>query len=196
MADTVNEKIQDDHTGSIRTWFDEFFDEHNIVNTIQHLLLQNDDTLEDLCAFISTANKSTIIMAMTSEGLVPFAGDHMYVFPFSQMNKAQLSALMKEVQSCHSKFSCNYPHDQYVVSDRRRFKIDDATLLFGVACIIFYGLGNTNSNKFGSCHVKLEPSQTCYYFNTIIFRMVHACCMPQGTVHETAKLLVKHGVTV
>jgi hypothetical protein len=196
MRDTATETMQNDHTESVRTWFDEFFDENNIVNTIQHLLLQNDDTIEDLCVFITTANKSTIIMAMTSEGLVPFAGDHMYVFPFSRMNKAQLSALVREVQTCYSSFSCNYSHDQYVVCDRRHFKIDHATLLFGAACIVFYGLGNTTASKFGNCHVKLESPQICYYLNTILFRMVHACCMPQGVLHETAKLLVKHGVTV
>jgi hypothetical protein len=196
MKETVTEKFMEDETESVATWFDYFFDENNIVNTIQNLLIKNDDTIDSLCAFVTAASKSKIIMAFTSEGLVPLAGDHMYVFPFSRMNKGQLTALRREIEKCSSTFSCKYAHEQYLVSDRRHFRIDDATLLFGTACIIAHGLGTTTESKFGSSHMKFESQQVFYYLNTILFRIVHTCCMPQGTLVQSSRLLEKHGVTI
>lgn len=177
-------------------WLDVFFGENSIVNTIQTLLLQTHRTVDDLCTLGSAIHKSSVIMAFTSRGMVPLAGDPLYVFPFEQMSKQQLSVLRTTISNHKDYYMCSYDHDNFIVHDKQAHKVDDAILLFGVACIMVNGLSSVTTSKFGSSFTKLKPPQVAYYVNATLFRLVNACCMPRGTLETTERMLHKHGVAV
>lgn len=181
---------------TVPSWFDEFFGESNIVNSLQTLLLGTNRTVDDLCALGTAMHKSRLILAFTSQGMVPLAGDHMYVFPFKNMSKRQLSALEAAVSVHKDYFTCSYEHDNYIVHDKQERKVDNAILLFGVTCIMVHGLSSATASKFGSSLTKLEGPQIAYYVNATLFRIVNACCMPRGTLSNAERMLHRHGVVV
>ena len=196
MLDQEEETTQHESGETVPSWFDEFFGESNIVNTLQFLLFHTSRTVDDLCALGTATHKSSIILAFTSQGMVPLAGDHMYVFPFKHMSKRQLDALQAAVSIQKDSFACSYEHDNYIIHDTHESKVDDAVLLFGVSCIIVHGLSNMTVSKFGTCTTKLEEPQVAYYVNATLFRIVNACCMPRGTLHTAERMLHRHGVVV
>jgi len=196
MLDQEEETTQHESGETVPSWFDEFFGESNIVNTLQFLLFHTSRTVDDLCALGTAMHKSSIILAFTSQGMVPLAGDHMYVFPFKHMSKRQLDALQAVVSIQKDSFACSYEHDNYIVHDKQERKVDNAILLFGVTCILLHGLNTVTKNKFGSILTKLEGQKIAYYLNATLFRIVHACCMPQGVLSNTERILHRHGVAV
>jgi hypothetical protein len=195
MLGGSEDTVLNDNDQAVPTWFDEFFGERNIVKTTQVLLEYTSRTTEDLCAFCTALHQSSIILALTSEGLAPVAGDHLYVFPYTKMSKRQLCAIQTTVAvSSDQFFACTYSHDQYIVTERREYKVDDALLLFAATCILLQGLNTTTTSKFGYTFTKLDSQQVEYYVNTTVFRIVNACRMPRGVLSKTERLLHEHSV--
>jgi hypothetical protein len=56
-----------DTTGS---WSDAFFDQHNILNTMQCLLLGTNQTIEDLSALCVAMNNNNVVLSFTHRGLM------------------------------------------------------------------------------------------------------------------------------
>jgi hypothetical protein len=196
MSSQREASVVDEAEETSPSWADEFFGESNIVHTLQILLSNTSQNIDDLCVLGTTMHKSSVLLAFTSQGMVPLAGDHMYVFPFKQMSKRQLEALEAAVSVYKDLFTCSYEHDNYIIHDKHESKVDDAVLLFGVSCIMVHGLSNITVSKFGTCTTKLEEPQVAYYVNATLFRIVNACCMPRGTLHTTERMLHRHGVVV
>jgi hypothetical protein len=195
MLGGSEEIVLNDSDQTMPTWFDEFFGESNIVHTTQILLTYTSRTTEDLCAFCTAVHQSSIILALTGEGLVPTAGDYLYVFPYTKMSKRQLCAIQTAVAvSSDHFFACTYSHDQYIVNERREYKVDDALLLFAATCILLQGLNTITTSKFGNTLTKLDSKQVEYYVNATVFRIVNACRMARGVLSKTERLLHEHSV--
>ena len=60
---------------------------------MQCLLIDTNQTIEDLNALCVAMQNTHIVLARTHRGLMPIAGANVYVFPFAQMSKAQLQVL-------------------------------------------------------------------------------------------------------
>ena len=175
---------------------DVVFNESNIVNTLQILLTDTTRTIDDICALCIAMIKSQIVLAFTSQGLVPIAGDHSYVFPFHKMSKQQLGLIETEVSSPGDFFYSAYENDTFMIMNRRKYVVDPSVLLFGLTCIMVHGLSNVTASKHGDKLTKLEAPQIAYHVNATIFRIVNACAMPQDPLSKTEKLLALHGVFV
>ena len=63
-------------------WVDVFFDDKNIANTIHALLKPiglNVENLTNLCIY---AHNTDLVPSLSLEGLMPFRGKYMYVYPY------------------------------------------------------------------------------------------------------------------
>ena len=93
-------------------WTEFFFDEHNIVNTLQCLLIETSRTIEDLNELCVAMIENNVVFCLTHRGLLPIASKHMYIFPYEKMNKQQLQALRSESKNTHQTFAALYNHDK------------------------------------------------------------------------------------
>ena len=176
-------------------WTECFFDEHNIVNTIQCLLIETSRTIEDLNELCVAMIENNVVFCLTQRGLLPIASKHMYIFPYEKMNKQQLQALRSESKNTHQTFAALYNHDKYAVHGLLLPKIDDVLVLFAANCILAQGLNTSLSKKHGFVMTKMQPSQLTYHINATLLQIVHRCSLRNGAVYEANLLLHKHGIS-
>ena len=108
-------------------WVGLFFGEQCIVQTFQLLLTQGNQTLEELHHLCVVAHESSLLFALTSEGLTPFASHREYTIPFARMNVLQLQTLRRLCkEQSEDAMKLNYGVDFYIVSTTTtERKIDD-----------------------------------------------------------------------
>jgi hypothetical protein len=182
---------------AVETWTQAFFDEENIVNSFQHLLHDTAQSVDDLCRLCLAACQDNIVLAMNLTGLMPFANNPEFVFPFSAMNQRQLQALRHDSKMLPDAMACEYDVDVYVLKIRQdNFEIDHPLLVFAAAVILYKGLGQTKIMARGTCFSKLDanPDLLAHHVNAILFQIVHSCTVRRGAVRAAAQLLVKHQV--
>lgn len=175
-------------------WGQHFFGEHQIVQTMQCLLLNTNKTIEDLTSLCRALHHSDIVMGMTKHGLLPIAGDKMYCIPYSHMNKSQLHVLRCIVQNSTKTFTATYPNDHFIVYKSTKQQVDDKILLFGATCILMHGLGTTEAKKRGYVWKKMSKIPLQYHVNATIVNILYSCGMKQGLARDVSNLLVKHKV--
>lgn len=179
------------------SWTKEFFGEENIVNTFQHLLHDTAQSVDDLCRLCHAARDDNIVLAMSLIGLMPFANNPEFVFPFSAMNQMQLKALRQDCTMLPDAMACEYDVDVYVLKIRQEnFEVDHSLLIFAAAVILYKGLGQTKVMSRGICFSRLDTSADllAHHVNAILFQIVHSCSVRRGALRAAAQLLVKHGV--
>jgi len=177
-------------------WTEFFFDEHNIVNTLQCLLIETSRTIEDSNELCVAMIENNVVFCLTHRGLLPIASKHMYIFPYEKMNKQQLQALRSESTNTPQTFAAVYDHDKYSVHGLLLPKVDHVLVLFAANCILAKGLCTSTSRKRGFVMTKLEPPQITYHINTTLLQIVHRCALRNGAVYQANLLLRKHGVSL
>lgn len=178
----------------IDDWCFHFFGEETIVHTLQCLLLSTNKTIEDLCALCCALHHSKIIIGLSQQGLMPIAGDHLYMFPYARMSKKQLQVLRAVVRRSEQTFAVVYPHDEYVVYEHAQQKVDSVMMLFGASCILAQGLSTTRATKRAHMWKYMDYPDLMYHVNATLFNIVHACGIRQGVGLEVSALMRKHGV--
>ena len=191
----AGEDVMREEGCSDSAWFLEFFGELHIVNTMQ-CLLETSKTINDLTALCVTMQTKDFVLSLTQRGLMPIASSHMYIFPYTHMNKKQLGSLRQQITQTKKSFEAVYSQDMYIVHGLSQPKIDDEIMLFGASCLVLHGLSTTSIGKRGANFSKLCKNDLLYHVNATLFHIVHACGMPAGVIASVAKLLHKHGVTV
>lgn len=142
-------------------WITEFFDEENIMYTMQCLLRNGGRTLEDLCKLCVDASASDIVAALTPEGLMPFSNNYGYVFKYEHMTKKQIRALLAIVDSMavqNRMMRCVHENNFYIVPLNKNFvKIKDEVLIFGANSFKCKGLAYTYLQWDGTAITKKLP---------------------------------------
>ena len=174
---------------------DIFFDEKNIVNTMQCLLSDTNKTIEDLSSLCVAMQNNDIVISLTHSGLMPIASAHMYIFPYARMNKEQLRSLRYVVSQTKQTFAAMFPQDEYVVHGLPQPKGDSDLILFAASCLLLHGLSTTTSTKRGFLATKLDKPTLVYHVNATLFHIIHACGMRSGAAYTVARLLRKHRVS-
>lgn len=183
---------------SSAVWIDEFFGEHSIVNTLQILLMNTNRSLEDLCSLCVIAHKSKIVVAFTSEGLMPFT-NNTYVYPYALMSRRQLAALIAYCQRqktyAETHMLCVYSNDMYLAKMHGDpCALDDTMLLFAAATILVLGLHQSMSTRRGHAFWRLDKGALDYHVDVTLFKVVHSCSIRPDALVAAKKLLLKHNV--
>ena len=177
-------------------WFGAFFDEQNIVNTMQCLLLETSKTIDDLTALCVAMQRNDIVLSLTKRGLMPISSAHMYLFPYTHMNKEQLRSLRQAIAQTQQTFEASFAQDVYIVHGLSQPKLDGVVMLFGASCLLMHGISTTRIIKRGFASTKLSGEALRHHVNATLFHIVHACGMPAGAVYRLADLLRKHRVSI
>jgi hypothetical protein len=181
------------------SWTAEFFDEQHIVDTFQRLLQDTAQSVEDLCRLCVAAREDSIVLAFNLHGLMPFANNPEFVFPFSRMTLRQLQVLRRHCKSLPDAMACEYDVDVYVLKiSPENFEVDHALLLFAAACLLLKGLSQTQAVARGFCVSRLSEDKELltYHANAILFHIVNACAVRRGALRQAMQLLNQHGVHV
>lgn len=181
---------------SATSWLDAFFDERNIVNTLQCLLLETSTTIDDLVTLCVAMQTNDLVLSLTHRGLMPIASAHMYVFPYTHMNKEQLHLLRQAMAQTQQTFEGAFARDVYVVHGMAQAKVDGIVMLFGATCLLLHGLCTTSKSKRGVMFTPLDRQELLYHLNATLFHIVHACGMPAGAAYSVAAILRRHGVSI
>jgi len=189
-------KENNSDSDSTGTWSNAFFDEHNIVNTLQCLLIDTNKTIEDLNALCVAMHNNDIVLSFTHRGLMPIASAHMYIFPYSQMNKEQLRILRCEILQTKKTFEAVFQEVAYSVHGMPHSKVDCVLVLFAASCLLLHGLNTTHFKKRGFVYAKLDKQKVLHHLNATLFTVMHACNMREGAAYAAAQLLHKHGVSI
>ena len=178
------------------SWKDAFFDEHNIVNSMQCMLLDTDKTIEELTALCVALHNNHIVLAFTQKGLMPIASAHMYVFPYAKMNQKQLRILRRAILHSKRSFEASYQDVTYNVHGSQHLHVDGVLILFAASCLLLHGLTTANWAKHGYSYFPLDKANVSYYMNSTCFTIIHACNMRAGAAFAASQLLRKHGVSI
>jgi hypothetical protein len=176
-----------------------FFAESNIVHTLQHLLSNTPQDVEDLCKLCVAASEDSVVMALNMQGLMPFANHPEFVYPYSCMSMQQLRALKGHCVSAHPGIACQYDNDAFLLSIfPEAMSLDKGLLLFAGACILLRGLSQTNTTSRGVSYSFLSqtPELLRHHANVFFFQIVNAGSFRQSAVRDAARLLEKHNVHV
>ena len=193
QEERFEERREDD--GQTRAWTAEFFEEESIVNTFQNLLHASSCSVEDLCRLCVAAREDNVVLAMNLQGLMPFANNPEFVFPFAAMKGQQLRALRRAGRTLPDAMACEYDMDVYVLKvSQPAFAVDHALLLFAAGCILLRGLSQTQACAHGFCSARLTKAQLEHHANAVLFQIVHACAVRRGALPAAARLLRKHRV--
>ena len=162
---------------------------------MQCLLIDTNQTIEDLNALCVAMQNTHIVLALTHRGLMPIAGANVYVFPYAQMSKTQLRVLRSVVSQTKQTFSAAFAHDVYVVHGNSQSKVDGACMLFAATCLLLHGLSTSCTTKYGHVSTKLEKRPLQYHVNATLFSIINACGLRKGVGYDVTRLLRKHGVS-
>jgi len=179
-------------------WADEFFGEEHLVSTFQHLLHDSPKTFEDLSRLCVAAREDRVVLAFNLHGLMPFANNAEFVFPFACMSARQLKTLRRRCREVSDVMACEYAVDVYVLRIAPdNYAIDHALLIFAAACILLKGLCETKTLSRGFCQHRLAENKELlvYHANAMLFSIVNACAVRRGALREAMQLLNAHGVT-
>lgn len=190
---------EEDCSEQAQAWQTEFFSEENIVNTFQSFLNDTaiDASVDSLCRLCLAAREDNIVLAMNLNGLMPFAHNPEFIFPFSRMSQKQVQALRHDWKKVTDVMACDYDVDVYVLKVRQEdFQIDHSLLLFAAAVILYKGLVQTQIMSRGTCCSQFEQGSDllAHHVNAILFQIVHSCSVRRGSLRQAAQLLAKHGV--
>ena len=180
-------------------WADEFFGEEHIVGTFQYLLHDTPRAVEDLCRLCVAAREDRVVLAFSLYGLMPFANNAEFVFPFASMSLRQLQALRRHCHNLPDTMACEYAVDVYVLKiTPENYAVDHALLVFAAACVMLKGLCETRALAHGFCQSMLseDKEMLTFHANAILFSIVNACATRRGALREAMQLLNKHGVRV
>lgn len=182
-------------------WITEFFDEENILYTMQCLLRNGGRTLEDLCKLCVDASASDIVAALTPEGLMPFSNNYGYVFKYEHMTKRQIRALLAIVDSMavqNRMMRCVHENNFYIVPLNKNFmKIKDEVLIFGATSFMCKGLAYTYLQWDGTAITKKLPdSERERLINAAMFRIINSCSMKRGVLRECMHMLHARNISV
>jgi hypothetical protein len=186
---------ENDATESTRSWSDAFFDEHNIVNTMQCLLIDTNKTIEDLSALCVAMHNNNVVLSFTHTGLMPIASAHMYIFPYTKMNKEQLRILRCGIAQTKRTYEAVFQEVTYNVHGMPHAKVDSSVILFAANCLLLHGLSTIHLKKNGFSYTKLDKHHVLHHLNATLFTIINACKMRAGAAHAAARLLRKHGVS-
>lgn len=203
----TDKKLEDEHSkkdneadngnsqGS-KSWNDAFFDEHNIVNTMQCLLIDTSKTIEDLSALCVAMHNNNVVLSFTHRGLMPIASAHMYIFPYTKMNKEQLRILRCAIAQTEKTFKAVFQELTYNVHGMPQAKVDSVVILFAVNCLLLHGLSTSHLRKNGFSYTKLDNHNVLHHVNATLFTIIHACNMRSAAANVAARLLHKHCVRI
>jgi hypothetical protein len=177
-------------------WSSFFFDEGNIVNTFQLLLLHGNQTVDDLYRLCLAVHESTLVLAFTLEGLSPFAMHSEYVIPYAHMSQGQLQALRRACnENCGDTMTIEYGVDVYIVSiDEKIRQVDDSLMLFAATCLLTKGLSTQTLSARGYANARMDSSVLAFHTNAAVFKIVHSCYLRGGVQQESMRLVRKHNV--
>jgi hypothetical protein len=183
-----------DAEGADEEWSKHFFDEENIVHSLQSLLRNGGHAIDDLCKLCIDASASDIVAALTPEGLMPFSNNYGYVFKYEHMTKSQIRALVQVIESMAAQnrmMRCVHENNFYVVPLNKNFvKIRDEVLLFGAASYICSELWHTYARPDGSVvSERIPDGERERVINAAIFRIVNSCAMKRGALSECMQML-------
>lgn len=178
-----------------------FFDEENIVHSLQSLLRNGGHAIDDLCKLCIDASASDIVAALTPEGLMPFSNNYGYVFKYEHMTKSQIRALVKVIDSMAAQnrmMRCVHENNFYVVPLNKNFvKIRDEVLLFGAASYICSELWHTYARPDGSVvSERIPDGERERVINAAIFRIVNSCAMKRGALSECMQMLHARNIRI
>ena len=178
------------------SWTDAFFDEQNIVYSMQCMLLDTDKTIEELTTLCVAMHNNHIVLCFTEKGLMTIAGAHMYVFPYAKMNKTQLRTLRSAISQSKRTFEALYQEITYNVHGSQHLHVDAVLILFAASCLLLRGLTTTSWAKHGYSYFPLNKENVLYYLNSTCFTIIHSCNMRAGAAFAASQLLRKHGVSI
>jgi hypothetical protein len=196
MQDVLTDKLDKGDKHDKNGWTYAFFDEENILNTMQCLLLDTNKTIDDLNALCVAMNTNNTVLSFTHRGLMPIASAHMYIFPFDKMSKEQIVVLRREIAQKKKPFEAVFQEITYNVYGMPQKKVESVQILFAAMCLLIHGLSSTSVKKRGFVYNKLDKDTMAYHLNTTLFTMVNACKMHWGDAHAAVRLLHKHGISI
>ena len=167
----------DAHSTRDPCWADEFFGEEHVVSTFQHLLHDSPKNVEDLSRLCIAAREDSVVLAFNIHGLMPFANNTEFVFPFA----------------------CEYAVDMYVLKIAPdNYAVDHALLIFAASCILLKGLCQTKTltRGFYQCMLAENKELLVFHANAMLYSILNACAVRRGALREAMQLLNAHGVTV
>ena len=178
-------------------WEQYFFAPNSIVSTLQTLLRPSAQVLEDLQTLCITALQTDIVPALTQEGLMPFANNYSYVFPYARMTKPQLKALIEHYQqdthSTHSVRQLLFAQDQnfyYVKTQSHGVTIDEVSLLYGAVKLMREALVTSHVNVRGQSYAcELEDADKAWYIDCTLFKIINSCRLHDKTMQKLAEAL-------
>ena len=189
----------DAHSTRDPCWADEFFGEEHVVSTFQHLLHDSPKNVEDLSRLCIAAREDSVVLAFNIHGLMPFANNAEFVFPFACMSARQLQALRRRCQQLPDSMACEYAVDMYVLKIAPDdYAVDHALLIFAASCILLKGLCQTKTltRGFYQCMLAENKELLVFHANAMLYSILNACAVRRGALREAMQLLNAHGVTV
>jgi hypothetical protein len=158
-------------------------------------LVDTNMTIEDLSALCVAMNNNNVVFSFTHRGLMPIASAHMYIFPYTKMNREQLRILRSEIAQTKKTFEAVFQEVTYNVHGMPHAKVDSVMILFAANCLLLHGLSTTTLKKNGFIYAKLDKHNVLYHLNATLFTIMNACNMRAVAAHAAARLLRKHGVS-
>ena len=180
-------------------WTQYFFDEKNIVHSMQSLLRNGGHAVDDLCKLCIDANASDIVAALTPEGLMPFSNNYAYVFKYQHMTKPQIRALLRVIDNMAAQnrmMRCVHENNFYVVPLNKNFvRIRDEVILFGAASYMCSELSHTFARPDGAIVTERIPDdERERIVNAAMFRIINSCPMKRGALEKCMEMLQAHNV--
>jgi len=139
------------------------------------------------------------VLAFSLYGLMPFANNAEFVFPFASMSLRQLQALRRHCHNLPDTMACEYAVDVYVLKIApENYEVDHALLIFAAACVMLKGLCETKAlaRGFRQSILSEDKGLLTFHANAILFNIVNACATRRGALRQAMQLLNKHGVQV
>jgi hypothetical protein len=87
---------------------------------------------------------------------MPIASAHMYIFPYTKMNKEQLRILRCEISQTKRTYEAVFQEVTYNVHGMPHAKIDRGVILFAANCLLLHGLSTIHLKKNGFSYTKLD----------------------------------------
>ena len=127
---------------------------------------------------------------------MPIASAHMYIFPYTKMNKEQLRILLCEIAQTQNTFEAVFQEVTYNVHGMPQAKVDSVVILFTANCLLLHGLSTTHIKKNGFSYTRLDKHNVLHHLNATLFTIINACNMSAGAAYAAARLLRKHGISI